>query len=99
MSAKDYTSFELIVDTNTGTTEHVVTKYWGGSLQISAQAISASGTLTITVIPWGQTEYEPVTNGVIELAAPQGVTIEGRFQGVKLTASNGADTYKLSMCG
>ena len=96
----NYNSLELIVDLNTGTTTHDLPDYGEyRELQVAAEAISASGTLTITAVPYGLTTPQKVTNGVINLADSQGITFRGRFASITCTASNEADTYKLAVCG
>lgn len=83
---------------NTGTTTHALPRY-GTTLQVAAEAISATGTLTITLIPFGMANAQPVTGGVIDLTSPQALLIEGRFTSITLTASNAPDTYSLMIIG
>lgn len=94
-----FTEFEYKDLDNTGTTVHSIPNYEGGYVQITAVAIVASGTLTITAMAENSGDYQLVTNGVIDLTAEQTVVLQGRFDAFKFTASVGGDTYKIFIVG
>lgn len=82
--------------TQTGTTTHTFPAY-DGKLQVTAEAVSATGTLTVTARPWGKTSFDTVTGGTLDLTSDQGFILEGHFDALKFTASNGADTYTVQI--
>lgn len=60
----------------------------GERVQVGVEPISASGTVTITVRAAGETTYKAVTDGTIDLSAPQTILIYGAISAIKATSTD-----------
>lgn len=79
-------------------------KFPGASIQFTVVPISASGTGTVVAKPDATTDaaagFEPVydSEGValtVDLSSQSTHTIVGKFEAVRITSSNTADTFSL----
>ena len=77
----------------------------GSAIQFTVVPISASGTGTVTIKPDSTTDsgagYEPLYDSAgaaltVDLSAQITHTIIGKFEGVKVTSDNDADTFYLA---
>lgn len=70
-----------------------------GGVQVTLHDITTgTGTVTITVMPAGTDEYQPVTGGTIDLSgssAPKTVLIQGAVLAVKASSSSSSDAFTL----
>lgn len=75
----------------------------GGGVQVTLHDITTgTGTVTLTVMPTGTDEYQPVTDGTIDLSdsdAPKTVTIAGAIAAIKATSSSSSDAFTLLVGG
>ena len=70
----------------------------GDRIQVACRNITTgTGTVTITVKPGGATAYQSITDGTIDLTAPIGFILEGKFNAIKATSSSGSDVYELEV--
>jgi hypothetical protein len=67
-------------------------------IMVSCKKITVgTGTVTLTARVGNDTAYTSITDGTIDLTAPIGVIIEGRFTSIKGTSSSGSDVYELEV--
>ena len=70
----------------------------GNRIQVVCRDISTgTGTVTVTVRPGNATEYQSITDGTIDLTAPIGLIIEGKFNAVKAASSESGDVFNLEV--
>ena len=73
----------------------------GDRIQVTCRNISVgTGTVTVTVRPGGaqgNANYQSITDGTIDLTAPIGFVLEGKFNAIKATSSSGSDVYELEV--
>jgi hypothetical protein len=74
-----------------------------GGVQVTLHDITVgSGTVTITAMPGGTNEYQPVADGTVDLSddtAPKTLLIQGSFDAIKATSSSSSDAFKLVVGG
>lgn len=70
----------------------------GDKIQVTTKNITTgTGTVTITVRAGNDQAYKSIVDGTIDLAAPIGLIIEGKFTGVKATSSSSGDVFELEV--
>ena len=68
-----------------------------GRIQVSVDKVTAgTGDVTITVQLGSSQAYSAIVDGTINLAAPIGLIIEGKFNAVKATGT-GSDVFELQV--